>query len=52
MWNLAFSRKSAVNIVDQFNLINYIVPKEYKIKNYFILLKKIIYMLTLPLRRI
>lgn len=40
--DLLFSRRSKVNIIDNFKFIKYCCPKEYKFRNYIFLLKKII----------
>lgn len=41
-WDLLFSRRSKVNMIDNFKFIKYCCPKEYKFKNYIFLLRKII----------
>lgn len=41
-WDLLFSRRSKLNIIDNFKFIKYCCPKEYKFRNYVFLLQKII----------
>lgn len=41
VWDLLFSRKSKVNIIDNLKFIQYCCPKEYKLRNYLFLLKKV-----------
>lgn len=48
---LMFDKKSSINVIDHFNIIRFIVPNEYKYINYIFLIKKIIYMLTIPIRK-
>lgn len=43
---LAFSRKSQINFIDHINLIRFCCPVRYKLKNYFILFKKILYFVS------
>jgi len=42
IWDLLFSRRSKVNIIDNFKFIKYCCPKEYKFRNYLYLLIKLI----------
>lgn len=42
IWNLLFSRRSRLNIIDNIRFIRYCCPKEYKVRNYLFLLKKIV----------
>lgn len=42
IWNLLFSRRSKINIIDNLKFIKYCCPKEYKFRNYIFLLKKIV----------
>ncbi len=52
IFKLAFSRKSQVNIIDHINLIRFCCPGNLKIKNYLILLRKIInFSLSLTISR-
>lgn len=41
-WDLLFSRRSKVNIIDNLKFIKYCCPKEYKFRNYIFLLRRII----------
>jgi hypothetical protein len=41
-FNLLFSRKSKINLGLQINMIRYVCPKEYRLKNYFLLVSKIV----------
>lgn len=41
-WDLLFSRRSKINIIDNLKFIKYCCPKEYKLRNYVFLLRKII----------
>lgn len=40
IFNLLFSKKSKVNIKVVINIIRYVCPKEYRIRNYYLLIKK------------
>jgi GT2 family glycosyltransferase len=40
---LLFSRRSRINIIDQFNIIRVSCPSKYKLKNYLLLVLKIIH---------
>jgi GT2 family glycosyltransferase len=44
--DLAFSKKSQINVIDHLNLIRFCCPKEYKFNNYWIIIKKIIYFVS------
>jgi GT2 family glycosyltransferase len=46
-----FSRKSKVNIADNFNIIRFVCPPEYRLRNYFMLFLKVVYLGTFFLRR-
>lgn len=41
-WDLLFSRRSKINIIDNLKFIKYCCPKKYKFRNYVFLLRKII----------
>jgi GT2 family glycosyltransferase len=45
-FNLAFSRRSQINFIDHINLIRFCCPKEYKTRNYIVLIKKIFYYIS------
>lgn len=50
-WDLLFSRRSKLNVIDNFKFIKYCCPKEYQFRNYIFLLKKLIivgYQLLFP----
>jgi len=40
IFNVLFSKKSKVNIGVVINMIRYVCPKEYRIRNYYLLIKK------------
>lgn len=49
-WKILFSRKSTINIIDHYNMIKLMCPEQYKIKNYFRLILKFLYLISLPIR--
>jgi len=47
LFRLAFSRKSTINLIDHYRLINYLCPRKYRLHNYYLLVLKVVYLLSL-----
>ena len=41
--NVAFSRKSKLNLITQLNIVRYVCPPEYRLRSYFLLISKLIH---------